>query len=342
MVDNTSKIHVCFPVYDFSDDYIRHTGAAIASILMNTSRSVAIHLLYDKDVSNQHLDLSTANLNKMYSLCSKYGGSIYLHDVTLPDSVLSIPALKSYNPATLLRLSIPNVLRDIEKVIYLDSDIIVKMDLSDLWDVDMGEYCLAAVPDRMKSIGARKAVGWKFYFSSSIKKLYSDVLNPDKYFIASLLLMDLEKIRKIIPDFFMECIHFLDHHPKAPLSDQDTLNYLLQNSCKFLDYRYNLGPLDVDGDTMGDYIIHFGGDNKPWRIYNGPIDNEYWYYLSMTPWGEGIHCFDYIRQAPAKQYLNNCILYSNNGALLRICLSLIKVYLKKNLNKILRFIEFVC
>ena len=283
-------IHISLSPWDLSDDYNRHTGTTIASVLENCSRKVIIHLLYEEKFSQQNPAGAEANIQKYHQLASEYGAEVFFHAVTLPEWVNDSDRknLQHFTPGTLLRLYLPTLLSDdISKIIYLDCDIVVKTDLAKLWDVPLEDYSLAACIDAANKSNVR---------------FYSDVHKPfgidwEKYFNAGFLVMNLEKIRetRALPDIVMDIIY---QHPELPYLDQDVLNIVFQNDMYFLSQRYNLPvgmrmtdyrlmkKLGISEGKFDDCILHFNGRKKPWKVYSGAVDEEYWQYFKKTPWCE--------------------------------------------------------
>jgi len=289
-------IHISLSPWDLSDDYNRHTGTTIVSVLENCSRKVIIHLLYEEKFSLENPEGTDENIQKYHQLASQYGAEVIFHAVTLPDWVndSSRKNLQHFTPGTLLRLYLPTLLSsDISKIIYLDCDIVVKTDLAKLWDILLDDYGLAACIDAANKSNVR---------------FYSDVHKPlgidwKKYFNAGFLVMNLTKIRetKALPDTVMDIIY---HYPELPYLDQDVLNIVFQNDTYFLSQRYNLpvGMRMTDYQLMkklgikeGEYedcILHFNGRKKPWKVYSGVVDEEYWRYFRKTPWGSDDEIYD--------------------------------------------------
>lgn len=290
MQDSSNQyIHISLSPWDLSDDYNRHTGTTIASVLENCSRKVIFHLLYEEKFSQQNPTGAEANIQKYHQLASEYGAEVFFYAVTLPEWVNDSERknLQHFTPGTLLRLYLPTLLSDdISKIIYLDCDIVVKTDLAKLWDVPLEDYSLAACIDAANKSNVR---------------FYSDVHKPfgidwEKYFNAGFLVMNLEKIRetRALPDIVMDIIY---QHPELPYLDQDVLNIVFQNDTYFLSQRYNLPvgmrmtdyrlmkKLGIREGEYGDCILHFNGRKKPWKVYSGVVDEEYWQYFRKTLWG---------------------------------------------------------
>ena len=165
--------------------------------------------------------------------------------------------------------------------------------MAELWDIPLDDYSLAACIDAANKSNVR---------------FYSDVHKPfgidwKKYFNAGFLVMNLSRIRetKTLPDTVMDIIY---QHPELPYLDQDVLNIVFQDDTYFLSQRYNLpvGMRMTDYRLMkklgvkdGEYencILHFNGRKKPWRVYSGVVDEEYWRYFRKTPWCENSEEFD--------------------------------------------------
>ena len=290
MQDLSNKyIHISLSPWDLSDDYNRHTGTTIASVLENCSRKVVVHLLYEEKFSKQNPEGTEDNIQKYQQLASEYGAEVVFHSVTLPVWVNDSDRknLQHFTPGTLLRLYLPTLLsEDISKIIYLDCDIVVKTDLAKIWDIPLDNYSLAACIDAANKSNVR---------------FYSDVHKPfdidwRKYFNAGFLVMNLAKIRerKALPDTVMDIIC---QHPELPYLDQDVLNIVFQDDTYFLSQQYNLSVgmrmtdyrlMKMLGIKDGEYencILHFNGRKKPWKVYSGVVDEEYWKYFKKTPWG---------------------------------------------------------
>lgn len=55
--------------------------------------------------------------------------------------------LSRFTIGAMFRLMLPEVLPNLNKIIYLDADIFVNTDIKELWDIDMTNYYFAGVPD---------------------------------------------------------------------------------------------------------------------------------------------------------------------------------------------------
>lgn len=95
----------------------------------------------------------------------------------------------SFSIGTLYRLKIADILSSLDKVLYLDSDVIVTQDISGLWNTDITNYYCAAVKDA-------KSTRSKFSNKRHFKKMGID---PNKYFNAGVILFNLKKSKRVYP-----------------------------------------------------------------------------------------------------------------------------------------------
>ncbi|HEY9635127.1 MAG TPA: glycosyltransferase family 8 protein [Coleofasciculaceae cyanobacterium] len=193
---------------------------------------------------------------------------------------------------TYYRLLIPQLVpRHFNKVIYLDSDMVVKGDLEQLWNIDIGDnYVLAVQDDNQRYI--RMSGGLRNYKEVGI--------NPDyKYFNAGLLVINLEKWRTDnIPQKVVEYLernkdYVRDH-------DQDGLNAVLAGKWGELNPRWNQMPRIYTYSSWQDspydeplyqellehpYIVHYTTSPKPWHQgCSHPAKDLFFQYLDQTAW----------------------------------------------------------
>lgn len=290
--DYDKNYDVVLSLYDLTDPYIRHAAATIVSIASNTNNHIRIHLLYDKKESAKDQDLCERNKRRFESLENKYNISLYFHEVRVPEWFLNIPAMKKYHVGTLLRLFIPDTLTKVDKVLYLDCDVIVNLDIVELWNLDITGLPLAACLDKdfPSSLGLK-------YSIPKIKKIYDNTGYSCRYFNAGVLLLNLEYLRRHIPlcKFASE---YLTKTPYSPFSDQDILNAYAMGKYCIMDEKYNKFSHYINKDDKN-CIIHYCSSKKPWNEYSGEVDDYYWKYFINTPWAENkIEFINFIRDAP--------------------------------------------
>lgn len=171
---------------------------------------------------------------------------------------------------TYYRLCLPEIL-DEEKCIYLDSDIIVNVDLSELYNTDIETFYLAGV----LSEGIRLD---KIYARELCKRI--GLKDVSTYINAGVLIMNLEAIRN---DGIMQ--KWMELAPREfPAQDQDILNLSCYGKIKLINLTYNAMTKSKalvnykDGYSNNAYtinevneafnkpaIIHYADRIKPWN-----------------------------------------------------------------------------
>ena len=116
---------------------------------------------------------------------------------------------------------------DFDRIIYLDSDIIVNTDINELWQVDLGDCPLAAVPE-VVAIGERLSTN-KFLFKA-------DLVAVEDYFNSGVIVFDLERVDE---SFFVEGVQFLADNPACESVDQDIYNPFFADKYLKLDGKFN-------------------------------------------------------------------------------------------------------
>ncbi|MEL7006872.1 MAG: glycosyltransferase family 8 protein, partial [Bacteroidota bacterium] len=180
--------------------------------------------------------------------------------------------------ANYFRLLIPDLLpKNLEKVVYLDSDIIVLCSLSELWNVNLNERPLAAVEN----------VGFSDHSRLSIPE-------DRKYFNSGVLVIDVFQWRR--KKIHISVLNYIRKNPENILFwDQDGLNALLYDEWVELDLRWNVQHNIILDDEHKDrfsetlenpFIIHFTGSGlKPWQHNSKhPFTQKYIEYRKKTPW----------------------------------------------------------
>jgi len=271
------KIHVVLAVYDPCGTYSRHAGVVLVSMFSNTKSSVCVHILHDETLNED-------SRNKLIELVAKFGQELNFIDAGEHIGKLRVDADKLthvFSRGSLFRLFIQDLL-PVDKVIYLDCDVIVELDIKELWDVDLGDCKVGVVLDfgeitqHADNCGKRRAF-FCGYAGIGVKK----------YFNSGVLLLDLKKIRNM--DMYSLASEFFLRYPDTFSPDQDFLNKIFQESALEIDRKFNYFGKDINYLNMNGKLWHFAARIKPWDLAtNLPIDTLYWQYLGMTPWGNDL------------------------------------------------------
>jgi lipopolysaccharide biosynthesis glycosyltransferase len=194
-------------------------------------------------------------------------------------------------PATLFRLQVPSLLNDIDRVVYLDCDLVVLNDITTLYDTDLSGLPLAACLDFWLTGGppfSPPIVGWGV---AEWHQFLTDVVglsDHNTYFNAGVLVMDLDKFRN--GGLIRAAENFLERaNDKTVYVDQDALNHVIDGAFVRLDSRWNvLGVRSAASLTVRaePWIIHYAGPYKPWSCEARGMavwNQRFWHEAAQSP-----------------------------------------------------------
>lgn len=268
--------------------YIPYCGVMVTSVFENNVLdNVCIHVL--------GTNLNENSKTAIMRIAEKYGQQMCIYDIQ--DEMLNfIPPTNAIDTnthitlATYNRIFVAEILpQEIEKVLYLDCDLIVRKSLKTCWEENIDNYALGAVLD------------------SGAMGIYSRLkLDSTKYlcFNGGVLLINLKYWRA--NNIQQKCISYIIKNQGGYgllLHDQDTLNVVAKDCCLPLHPKYNVQPrfffpndvkkkfipekyLETTLDAcMDPVIIHYSVGVKPWyRECSHPLRNEWLNYLALTEW----------------------------------------------------------
>lgn len=293
-------IHIGFGLHDKTGHYSVWVGTVMQSILEHTDSRICFHILHDET-------LSIDNKYKLEKVARSGSSIIEFHKIDENDFSVVKNQMSRFTIGTMFRCSLPELLPNLNRIIYLDADLFVNRDIKELWDVDICEYCLAGVADEGVAVHNYPRILNKY---PEIKK--------ESYFNSGVLYMNLKKIRefgnlkKLVVDFLIE-------NPEADLPDQDALNVLFHNKVLYLDGSWNQFVFMRRKDNvekLDKAIFHYATDLL--ILYShSQLDKEYFRTICRTPWKdyEMNHqferCFDRMNDR-VYQYQNMLCLLSDS------------------------------
>ena len=166
---------------------------------------------------------------------------------------------------------------NVQRVIYLDCDMLVRVPIERLYEMDMEGFPLAAVPDYAGAqIMTRRAI-------IDPRGIFDPAM---RYFNSGLLLMDIDKWRELrIDEKFTAAIE--DGTLAKIYYDQDFLNLAFRENWLELDRFWNLLDPRPAHESLNPNVIHYTGEHKPWfvnqkvaynRLYRHVMTNEVFYH----------------------------------------------------------------
>ncbi|HEM5237618.1 TPA: glycosyltransferase [Streptococcus suis] len=237
-----SKINIAFSINDNHCLYVFFTISMIKKYTNNL------------DIFVLHTDLSDKSKDRLKTLETE---SVNIHFVTIDRDLFSnLPlTLDGITIETYYRYLLPEILVDCDKVIYLDSDLLIRCDVKELWDIDVSQHYLAGV-NEIDIINR---------FPDHKLKLGFDL---DELFInVGVLICNLQKMRqdKITHHLFTETERLKDI---ILFQDQDVINIALKGKIAELPlaYNYTVEAMEKDLLSLDEIkVIHYNSQiAKPW------------------------------------------------------------------------------
>lgn len=274
-------------LYASNDGYAALLGVSLYSLLANNKdvKDVNIFIL-----SN---GISESNINRLIDMADKFERKIFFINISDLEERIGFPINScGYNITTFARLFIDDLLPvDIEKILYLDSDIIIRNSLEKLWETDIEDAYMAAVVE--------------VYMPESKKKIIGLDKN-DLYYNAGMLLIN----RKLwseekLKEKFLEYYKLM--RGELLYNDQDIINHCCKGHVKSVSPIYNFEPnvyyfpykymkkVNSQYFTEGEaayktmienpVMIHFLGDERPWVKGNkNPYRQTFYDYVELSGW----------------------------------------------------------
>lgn len=266
-------------VFAINDNYVPYCGVAIKSLMENASEEYIykLHIFYST--------LSDYNIQRMESMSTD---NIHIKCMNVSQAIPNVK-LKNKNHVskeTVYRIIAPIVLNEYDKILYLDSDMIILDDVAKLFNIDIGESVLGAVEEKLTS---------RF-----IQYLTERNIESEGYFNSGVLLLNTKKL--IEKNILEKVVEVLNNEVVYLYPDQDSLNLVCDNDIVYLPDEWNVEwhlihhidqVVDKHKNIMMSikdkiHIIHFTSAVKAWQHPELECANYFWKYARMTPFYEEI------------------------------------------------------
>lgn len=266
-------VHICM----ISDDnYVMPTCVAIQSFLQSKKQGIYyIHIVASslsktterqfkqfesKDVK---IDIVREDADKRFEGFHKFD-----------DGAICVASISA-----LLKFIIPDLFPDIDKMLYLDGDLIAKVDLSEVYNYDIEDYYAAAVIDS----------GSMYYKHKYVKMV-------ENYFNSGVMVLNLKRLRnENVSEILLKTKREMQD---ASLMDQNVFNIVFDGNVLLLPIRYNFMPVSLERAykkwTIRDLnkmygteyenkkqlfadaaIIHYSSKDKPWKVLDGACSSDW-------------------------------------------------------------------
>ena len=255
------KLDICLT----SDgNYARYLAVSILSTLKNKAEDDFHHFYI--------LDGGLSEKNKKEIISLKKIADFEIEFIKIDEKEFEScplpPCWRNASKATYYRLLLPRLLPSLDKVLFLDSDIIVQKSLGALFNESVENLYLKGVIDVESELNAQR-LGLKKYCNSGV------------------LLVNLKKWREDgVEKKFFDYVN--NNTEKLKWADQDVLNAVLQDGIEYLDKPFNAQVSKFDSSKNSGFweiaesavVIHFVSPKKPWDLMaRMPHRNRYRKYL---------------------------------------------------------------
>lgn len=260
-------IHICL---SFDDNYAPHADVTITSLLNSTNieQQIHFHILCDDNLSDENRTLISSNRRSLVNF------SFYDIDINL---FSSLPLNRKYiSINTYYRLVIHKLLKNYDKVIYIDADTVVYSNIAEMWNEDIKGFAVGACLDEGGLLQSRRL----------------RLGDENNYFNAGIMIFNIKKINEDYPDVFTNYMeHYYINNDRIQLQDQDILNLTFKDNAKIIPLRWNVNSrvftfneLDRKYNKQDELnamyncgIIHYTDARKPWKKNcNHPLKDIYW------------------------------------------------------------------
>lgn len=284
------------PVVFITDEkYAMPTAVAVTSLFYNASESVryAVNILCT-GVGQNSLDMleklsrdgHTVNIiaeeeGKYADICATKFKDIHV------------------SAASIFKFELPNIFSEYDKILYLDSDMLILDDLGELFDVDLTDRYAAVVND----------IKVETYSPPQLNRL--DLENKHKYYWNSgMMLLNLKKMRE---DNITEKLFEYRKNGINYFMDQDALNVVFEENVVYVSFKYNMLYTNItvfDSKTLCKYynmepynglseiidraaVLHLTGPYKPWEHLMPFVSDLFRFYYQKSPYsGRSLRLID--------------------------------------------------
>lgn len=265
--------------YITDDNYVLPTIVSITSLFTNKRKDSNYEVFLILNNISQENKLLLENLKKEFSSIHIINGESYIKNYEW------IKQKRHVSTSALIKFFLPQILKNEEKILYIDDDTIIQNDLTEVFNTDITKFYAGVIKDTF-TITSKEYI-----------KKYN--LNCVDYFNSGVMLLNLSRLRnENVPQKLIED----KQHHQTMFMDQDTFNKIFANKVLFLSYRYNFlnyylekfSTIELSkffGEKMPQNenklykscnILHFGGINKPWTHDMDLLSKIYKNYYNKT------------------------------------------------------------
>ena len=270
------------------DGYIYPTVVAMTSMLenMNKDTKYDFYIMHPSEFSKENKD-KLKGFEDKYEKCS-------INLIDMEDRYKNAFQSGYITTPTYYRLSLSDLLPDLDKIIWLDGDTLVFSDLKEMYNIDMEGYYYKGILD------------------NSTTSIEGFEINNDHPICAGVMLINLKELRE--NDMVNKFSKFIEeNHEKLIQHDQTTINVLCYEKIGILPPRFGVFNIFFEKEEAEKYLNSLVSEdkyseedlkdafesvcvlhcvNKPWKDTKYPFANTWWDYAKKTGYYEEI-CSEY-------------------------------------------------
>lgn len=261
------KSRKIIPVFLAADDgYVKFMAVTIRSIIENATpkHQYRLYILHT-DISQD----SQAMIKRMEKSNCRIDFVDVANELKRIEKKLALRDY--YTSTTYYRLFIADMFPEYDKVLYIDSDTVVREDIANMHRYELGKNYIGAVRDQL-------VVQTDIYGNYAEKVLG---ISRGAYFNAGVVLINCEQFRK--KHMLKQFIELLNTYTFVVAQDQDYLNILCKDNVLWMDSRWNVQMVGkIPFAEEKSKLVHFNLAAKPWNYQNCRMGKYFWEYAKQT------------------------------------------------------------
>ena len=266
--------------FTIDDGYAPYLHVALISLIKNASkdRRYKIIVVYQ--------ELNEENRNNLAKLVEDYPNfemefKFMKQSLDMITDRIENRLRSDYFTMTIyFRIFIPDMYPEYDKAIYIDSDIIVPGDISELYDTDMHDNLIGVVTDG----SVNDVPELQRYMTESLGLKLGD------YFNSGMLLMNMKELRNVhLAEHFLYLLN--KYHFDCVAPDQDYLNSMCYGKIEYLDSGWDAMPNRNKPEIENPKIIHYNLFDKPWCYDDIQYQDYFWEYAKQSVYYDKIKAY---------------------------------------------------
>lgn len=284
-----------------SNLYAPYAGVFIQSLIDHASKNYNYDIIvFEREVSDEN--------NRLLKLIGQGQSNVSIRFYNVKDIFNQIDIVKfvtnnSYPVDTFCQMLAPLVLSKYDRLAAVNVDTLLKRNISDLFEIDLGENCLGGVRDLPWEEWCQNYPERRVFpaLNISVQELCQNVLklkNPYRVINGGLYLFNAEKYREVVTS---ERILKLLQGSASICTEDMLVSMLCEGEIEFIDPAWNLViqpdskhlsrryPVSEEHRKIYEltfqnpYMLHWAGKPKPWVCPDVPYGSEWWETARRTP-----------------------------------------------------------